>query len=313
MTLTEDELVRAVRSAPWDQVHDAYGIATPVAEEFVALLEGDPESLIGVSDGLDGRIFHQGTVYEASAVALPLLVDLAELGGPRGLAGLLLVLLVLCGKADDAADRRRIDAELPALAVRLDALAEGAAGLAKQLALVAAGIAARRREPDEEAWALIEEADDALSDEGNRILDEQLRSPAVLQRRVSNCAFGERDAELDALVVIGDCLRAGQPAQALALCERLTVCRLIAEPERIRALVELSRILPARRAAVELARAWLEPASSVGSPNQVLTQRNVLEPLRRVREASPDTELDALIAEVAAATPEVFLPEGDVF
>ena len=59
---------------PWDQLEHAYGNASDVPEILKRIAEGDGEAI----GELFGNIWHQGTVYEATAHAVPFLVQLLE-------------------------------------------------------------------------------------------------------------------------------------------------------------------------------------------------------------------------------------------
>jgi len=303
------ELIRSIRAGAWDDVRDAYGPAGPVADHLVRLVEGAGEDPSDAYQELMGRIWHQGTVYAASARAIPFLVAMAEsLEEPRSIAALGLLLAIASGTADDPV-RQRIDAALVSAAERLDAIAgcgDGRARLAAQAARMA-------RDPAERAAdvrALLDDVDGALDAWTDRELAHAATQPGALDARIRACRFGEKSAELATVQVVSDCLRAGRPSDAIALCEKLRICGLLGEPHRIQALVQLGRLAEARTAAVALAEAWLLPADSTESANQALLKRDVLEPLSAVRRATGTSDLDELIASVSRSNPEVFIPGG---
>lgn len=59
---------------PWEKLTHAYGSASDVPAMLRALAEGDPDAL----SELFGNIWHQGTVYEATAFAVPFLIELLD-------------------------------------------------------------------------------------------------------------------------------------------------------------------------------------------------------------------------------------------
>jgi hypothetical protein len=61
---------------PWATFHHAYGTAEDVPDLIRALASPDPETRDETLETLFGNIWHQGTVYEASAYAVPFLIDL---------------------------------------------------------------------------------------------------------------------------------------------------------------------------------------------------------------------------------------------
>ncbi len=62
----------------WDRLGHAYGVASDVPEMLRSLASEDEEQSEAALDELFGSICHQGTVYEATAPAVPLLVELAQ-------------------------------------------------------------------------------------------------------------------------------------------------------------------------------------------------------------------------------------------
>ncbi|MDY3561389.1 HEAT repeat domain-containing protein [Gemmata sp. JC673] len=60
----------------WSSLTHAYGEATDVPELLRALASPDPQEREEASDELLGNIWHQGTVYPASAAAVPFLYEL---------------------------------------------------------------------------------------------------------------------------------------------------------------------------------------------------------------------------------------------
>ena len=139
---------------PWDRLSHAYGEATDVPDILRALAGGDEDAL----DDLFGNIWHQGTVYEATAYAVPFLIELLEHPGTEtaGLLGLLSEIADGSSYADvhQHLDRPRPDGD-PELRERIErelswvraARAAVAAGSPVYLRLLADG------DEDVRAWA----------------------------------------------------------------------------------------------------------------------------------------------------------------
>ncbi len=62
---------------PWSRLRHAYGDASDVPGILRAVADGDQDAV----DELFGNIWHQGTVYEATAYAVPFLVELLDADG----------------------------------------------------------------------------------------------------------------------------------------------------------------------------------------------------------------------------------------
>ncbi len=76
----------------WDALTHAYGAATDVPDLIRALSSNDVDERCEAFEVLFTNIWHQGTVYEATAVAVPFLVGLladSRVGGKEGILQLL--------------------------------------------------------------------------------------------------------------------------------------------------------------------------------------------------------------------------------
>lgn len=62
----------------WEQIEHAYGPATDVPDLLRALASDDKEVRDKATTHLFGNIWHQGTVYQATAYAVPFLIELLE-------------------------------------------------------------------------------------------------------------------------------------------------------------------------------------------------------------------------------------------
>src|SRR5687768_548060 len=105
--MTPDELVDlyrprdSVRSLPaldgldevdWSSLHDAYGPAIGVPARLRALVSGNFEHQDCAFQDLFQTIWHQGTVYSATAAVIPFLYNLLEGDGPHDKAGVAVLL-----------------------------------------------------------------------------------------------------------------------------------------------------------------------------------------------------------------------------
>ncbi len=61
---------------PWEWLTHAYGSASDVPAQIRAIVSGDPGLRKAAFTELFSNIWHQGTVYEATIHALPILIDL---------------------------------------------------------------------------------------------------------------------------------------------------------------------------------------------------------------------------------------------
>lgn len=65
-------------SVPWATLHHAYGPATDVPPLLRALASSDADARKKAWHELYGNLWHQGTVYEATAHAVPFLIELSQ-------------------------------------------------------------------------------------------------------------------------------------------------------------------------------------------------------------------------------------------
>src|SRR5204862_595687 len=61
---------------PWASIHHAYGPATDTPTHLLALLSEEPEEREAALEHLWASICHQGSIYEASAVAAVFLIQI---------------------------------------------------------------------------------------------------------------------------------------------------------------------------------------------------------------------------------------------
>src|SRR5690349_20464965 len=82
----------------WAELEHAYGSAADVPHLIRALASPDPQERENARWGLYGNIFHQGTRYQASAYAVPFLLELlADPAMPDRVDILTLVTLLAIG------------------------------------------------------------------------------------------------------------------------------------------------------------------------------------------------------------------------
>ena len=84
--------------ANWSELTHAYGDASDVPELIESLQSDDEEEREEALDELYSNIWHQGTVYEATVKALPILIELYISKNVVDLDGLaFLIILIACG------------------------------------------------------------------------------------------------------------------------------------------------------------------------------------------------------------------------
>lgn len=77
----EEALLAGLAQIPWETLHHAYGSAEDVPEQLRRILATDEDVREEAYESLFSSIWHQGTVYEASAYAVPFLLRM--LAEPR--------------------------------------------------------------------------------------------------------------------------------------------------------------------------------------------------------------------------------------
>jgi hypothetical protein len=77
-TYQEIAMLDALDQVPWDQLEHAYGAASDVPTHIRALASPDSNVRYQAYDQLWSSIIHQGTVYSATAYAVPFLIELLE-------------------------------------------------------------------------------------------------------------------------------------------------------------------------------------------------------------------------------------------
>jgi hypothetical protein len=83
----------------WSKINHCYGPATDLPATLRALASGDKKQRERALWELHGNIWHQGTVYEATAYAVPFLLELVRSNHPGMLDVLGLLALIADGKS----------------------------------------------------------------------------------------------------------------------------------------------------------------------------------------------------------------------
>ena len=76
VTATVGPMLEGLTTIRWADLEHAYGCADDVPDLIVALRSPEPKAREQARWHLYGNIFHQGTRYEASAYAVPFLLEL---------------------------------------------------------------------------------------------------------------------------------------------------------------------------------------------------------------------------------------------
>jgi hypothetical protein len=71
-------LLQGLDDIPWDKLRHAYGAASDVPALLLALTGADAEERRKTWWDLYGNLYHQGSIYEATAYAVPFLLELAQ-------------------------------------------------------------------------------------------------------------------------------------------------------------------------------------------------------------------------------------------
>jgi tetratricopeptide (TPR) repeat protein len=101
-----EAVLAGLDDVPWRTLQHAYGPAIDVPGQLRSLLAGDEHSRGRAYYHLHGNIWHQGTVYEASAYAVPFLIKLAAYAGTPDRVSVLNLITALakgeeCGPEQD--------------------------------------------------------------------------------------------------------------------------------------------------------------------------------------------------------------------
>ena len=88
-------MAEAFETVPWASLRHVYGPADDVPDYFRNLLSPNREAREWAISELSGKLFHQGTVADATLRAIPLLFELLERPGVHGRADIALLLAAI--------------------------------------------------------------------------------------------------------------------------------------------------------------------------------------------------------------------------
>ena len=92
------EKLTGLNDVPWAQLQDAYGSAGDVPNQILALIAEDADARNAAFEALFSKIWHQGTIYEATTHALPFLIEILRTGScPDRDSVVLLVACIIAG------------------------------------------------------------------------------------------------------------------------------------------------------------------------------------------------------------------------
>ncbi len=294
----------------WKSARDAFGSAGPLPAVLSRLWSPEAEELFDTWNELLSRIWHQGSVYDASEKAIAPLLTCARCSGCPGRAcAAALLCFVATGHGEPEvearirkalADRREDLAELKsargipgdAATLLCDLLDGLGAGPAWERAMQLAGAV---------------EASLYEAEESDRRAQ---RTPGRIREELSHLPVADREGELRMLGSVHEALDLGLAADVVEACSKLRHVTVLAEPYRIRALAATGKSEEARRAAVALAQSWLDPPKSKEAINQPLLRVDILRVLEAVM-GPGDQELAALRDRVRSAEQPTFVAEGD--
>lgn len=92
-------MLESIDNVNWSKVSHAYGPATDVPGQLRALAFGDEQERKRALHALHGNIWHQHTIYEATAFAAPFLVELVQNQVPDQEEVLSLIALIATGSS----------------------------------------------------------------------------------------------------------------------------------------------------------------------------------------------------------------------
>lgn len=90
-------MLEGIDNVNWSKISHAYGPATDVPAQLRALAFGDEQERKHALHELHGNIWHQHTIYEATAFAVPFLVELVQNQVPAHEEVLCLIALIAAG------------------------------------------------------------------------------------------------------------------------------------------------------------------------------------------------------------------------
>jgi len=255
-------MLEGLNEVRWYKLRHAYGRATDVPRLLRAIASDDAHVRDSAWHSLYGNLFHQGTVYEATAHAVPFLIELAQAPQVRDRHNVLAYLGaltcywdvhhelgILGGDRNKPNFKEKLEQELPSVRAAHEAVRIGAPSYAKLLAdpspLVRAGA----------AYLL-----------GHFPQDAQ-RNIGWIRERID---AGEGDVGVRAASVLSIGLLATARTEATAWLEQVLAAD---EPDGVRVAAALGLAWSIRSAIPEVARALLiRAAAAPGAAKEVFAQ-----------------------------------------
>jgi hypothetical protein len=187
-------VLEGLEEVPWDELEHAYGRARDVPGQIRDLLSGSAEKRESALSELFGNIHHQGTLYSATAPAVPFLAEVArcEEAHPRVRIELLWLLAAIAAGGSDLSDTpplKRARAARDAVRAELATLLPFVAAEDEATSLSAAALVAYFPEAAADSKPLVRARMAGFRDDRERRV---LAAVLVL--------LGDRDDELIALV-----------------------------------------------------------------------------------------------------------------
>jgi hypothetical protein len=322
MAVAPQAFQRAVAEVDWASELATHGPATSLPAFFDSLWNG---SALDLEEGWNGVVlddlWHQGSVFGTAGVkAIEPLLIAAESPECRWRFVAAAALALLANGRGEPEVEQSIWRELARRRDRFERLAEQSGLVGASGRVICQELEKQRNGAQESVLEIATGVENALADcvrkleaqkEEGRIRLLQ-RDPFVLKARLEQLCFGTRDDEFVARAVIADAMKIGLYPEALEACQKLTYDAALREELRIQILQKSGAGEEARRALVELAKAWLTPPVSSRDVSQTFLKEHLIQLLKGAH-ASADAELKELLRKVEVARPEVFIPEGDAF
>jgi hypothetical protein len=293
-------LLAGLDAIDWPNLGHAYGDASDVPGLLRDLTDADPEVHKRALSALHGNIWHQGTVYEATAFAVPFLLELVEADIAMENDELLMLLEAIANGSSyldvhrhlDAYDRQRLGDDF-------------------------------QQELDKElAWVAAARAEVSV---GAPIFERQLSAPSAMTRAAAAALLGSAAQSAErSLKLLIDLLESAEPSEGVRLAAALAIGRLAKDlPAAREALEEVCVSSNPRSVRVGAAIGLRTPGDELPEVAEALLREEIAAPdslQLRYDELLPWLDFDPTImaGEILAATPgghdkilSVLLPQLD--
>lgn len=313
---TTPKTLAELDTVAWSSLTHAYGEASDLPGHLQGLSDNHWEERAEAYAELISKVWHQGDVYEATAPALPFLVDM--MCGPVGptayFAGAILALVaksafapLVVSEVSDNAARRQCRDQLVSLGATIDTQAatignyDPRSMLARKLERLATDAVEDLEEAFEEAYVRCEEEAQRLNSK-----DEKPGPIVEFARWLDENQQLSRRGQVFALSRAQE-LAIESPYLVTSALERITADHLQHEKRVIEALVELSRghRESALEMALEIGQEWLATPEA-GGLNQSVSRQQVLSLLEHFSNSSAQ-KLQRRVRE--ADEPEYVIPD----